>query len=300
MESDFTIAVVAQGSLHQYWKALRAGALAAKEVLKAQGISIDVAWRCPIREDDREEQVRIVEGFARKRVHGLVLAPFDDHSLVGPVEEAANLGIPTVVVDSPLDTPEIVSFVATENRDAGALAANRIGELLHRRGKVLLLRYQEGSASTKEREEGFAWRLRRTSPNIELLVSDRYAGTTRDTARTASEALLARHGKDLQGVFTPNESSTAGMLMALQAAKVSDVAMVGFDASDVYLHCLTTQRLQGLVVQNPFRMGELGVKAIVDHLQGKSVSNRIRTDAVMITPENMDNPEFRKMLHPIP
>ena len=297
--SAFTIAGVPQGSLHKYWKIMNAGAQKAVRELLERGIAVDLAWNAPLREDDREEQKKIVAGFVKKGVDGMMLAPFDNRSLVPSVDEAAKLGIPTVILDSALDSTHIVSFIATDNRKGGALAAERMGELLSGKGKVLVLRYQQGSASTEEREEGFIHRLRQLYSEIAIISSDQYAGATRDTAKRAAEALLARYAANLQGVFTPNESSTAGMLMALQTMKLAGkIVLVGFDASDMYVDSMRYKQIQGLVVQDPFRMGELGVKTLVDHLQGRPVPKRIDTGATMATPENMDKPEVRQLLAP--
>lgn len=299
MAASFTIAGVPQGSLHRHWKTIHSGADKAVRDLNAQGIDVGLEWNAPLREDDREEQKKIVAGFIDKHVDGLMLAPFDSQSLVPSVEEAAAAGIPTVVIDSALASNKVISFVATDNKKAGALAADRIGELLYGKAKVLVLRYQKGSASTEEREEGFLERMRRACPGIETIASNEYAGATRDTAKRASESLLARHAKQLSGIFTPNESSTAGMLMALQATQLAGkIVLVGFDASDMYLDAMRYKQIQGLVVQDPFRMGELGVKTLVEHLQGHAVPKRIDTGAKMITPESMDRPEVRGLLHP--
>jgi ribose transport system substrate-binding protein len=297
MAASFTIAGVPQGSLHKYWKTIHLGAQKAVHDLEAQGITVSLAWNAPLREDDREEQKKIVAGFIRNRVDAMMLAPFDSRSLVPSVEEGARAGIPTLVIDSALDSKQVVSYVATDNHKAGALAADRMAELLYGKGKVLVLRYQQGSASTEEREEGFIERLHHAYPGITAISSDGYAGATRDTAKRASEGLLARYAKDLQGIFTPNESSTAGMLMALQAMKLAGkIAFVGFDASDMYVDSMRYKQIQGLVVQDPFRMGELGVKTLVDHLQGRTVPKRIDTGAKMVTPENMDRAEMQELL----
>lgn len=299
MPTSFTIAGVPQGSLHRHWKTIYAGAQKAVRDLSEQGIAVNLVWNAPLREDDREDQKKIVATFFSKRVDGLMLAPFDSRSLVPAVEEGARAGIPTLILDSALDSRQVVSYVATDNRKAGGLAADRIGEVLYGKGKVLVLRYQKGSASTEDREEGFLERLRRAFGGITAISSDEYAGATRDAAKKAGEALLARHSKELQGIFTPNESSTAGMLMALQAMQLAGkIVLVGFDASDMYLDSMRYKQIQGLVVQDPFRMGELGIKTLVDHLQGRAVPKRIDTGAKMITPENMDRPEVRGLLHP--
>lgn len=293
------IAVIPQGSLQRYWKAIHSGALKAETDLAQRGVSIRISHKAPVREDDREEQAKIVEGFVRQKVDGIVLAPFDSRTLVKRVEEAARNGIPTVVVDSGLQSPSIVSFIATDNSKAGFLAADRIGQLLDGPGNVLMLRYQEGSASTEERERGFAQRLRIAHPNLRLIVSDEYASTTRDSAKKAAQNMLIRYGNDLRGIFTPNELTTAGMLMALTAVqKAGRITLVGFDSSDVYLDSMRSGQIHGLVVQDPFRMGELAVKTMVDHLTGKSVPKRIDTGAAMVTPENIDLPNIQSLLRP--
>jgi ribose transport system substrate-binding protein len=296
---SLTIAVIPQGSTHEYWKSIHAGAVKAERELAAQGVSVKIIWKGPLREDDREQQTQVVEGFISQGVNGIVLAPFDSHALVRPVEEAAHAGIPTVVIDSSLDTPQMVSFVATDNKKGGALAADTMGKLLNGRGKVLLLRYQEGVGSTQAREDGFVEELKAKFPQIQLISSNQFAGPTRDTAKRASENLLTRYGDQIQGVFTPNESSTAGMLLALQdAGKAGKVVFIGFDSSDTFVEAMRNKQLQGIVVQNPFRMGELGVETMVAHLQGKPVEKRIDTGVAMVTLENMDQPDIRQLLHP--
>jgi ribose transport system substrate-binding protein len=297
--NNLTIAVIPQGSTHEYWKSIHAGAVKATRDLAAKGTKVDIIWKGPLREDDREQQTQVVEGFISQGVQGIVLAPFDSHALVRPVEEAARAGIPTVVIDSALETPQIVSYIATDNKKAGALAADRMGELLHGQGTVLLLRYQEGSASTQAREEGFVERLRSAYPNIQLISSNQYAGPTRDTAKRASENLLTRYADQVQGIFTPNESSTAGMLLALQdIQKAGKVVFLGFDSSETFIQAMQHNQLQGIVVQDPFHMGELGVKTMVDQLQRKPIQKRVDTGATLVTPANLNTPEVQRLLHP--
>src|SRR5208283_71290 len=160
MSEVLRIAVVPQGSTHRYWKLMRAGAEKAAHDLQAAGSPIELVWKAPIREGDHEEHKQIVESFVRKGVHGLVISPFDSHFLVRTVEEAEKKNVPTVVVDSELDTLHIVSYVGTDNRKAGARAADRMGELLHGTGVVFVQKYQKGSASTEGREAGFIDRVR--------------------------------------------------------------------------------------------------------------------------------------------
>src|SRR5215213_1325188 len=230
-KKKLTIAVIPKGTTHEFWKSIHAGSNKAAQELAAQGTQIEVIWSGPLREDDREQQIQVVEGFAAQGVSGIVLAPLDNRALVRPVSDAKRVGVPTVIIDSGLESDDFVSFVATDNRKGGTLAADRMGQLLNGKGKVLVLRYAEGSASTTEREEGFLTQMKAKFPDIELVSTDQYAGATRDTAKRASENLLNRFADVVQGIFTPNESSTAGMLLALQdIGKAGKVSFVGFDS----------------------------------------------------------------------
>jgi ribose transport system substrate-binding protein len=298
-KKKLTIAVIPKGTTHEFWKSIHAGSIKAARELSAQGTEVELIWKGPLREDDREQQIQVVEGFTSQGIDGIVLAPLDNRALVRPVEEAKGAGLPTLIIDSALESDSIISFVATDNRKGGTLAADRMGQLLGGKGKVLLLRYQEGSASTQDREDGFIEQLKKNYPGIQLISSDQHAGATRDTAKRASENLLNRFGDDIQGIFTPNESSTAGMLLALQdIGKAGKITFVGFDASQTFIDAMHANQLQGIVVQNPFKMGYLGVLTMVESLLGKAVEKRIDTGVTMVTSDNLESPEIQTLLHP--
>jgi ribose transport system substrate-binding protein len=294
------IAVVPKGATHEHWKRVRIGAEKAAAEFTAKGVPVQVIWKAPIREDDREQQVQVVEGFTSQKVSGIVLAPLDSHALMRPVEEAAQAGIPTVIFDSALADPSKgVSYVSTDNEKGGRLAARRMAEVLGGKGTVLMLRYQEGSAATEERERGFGEELKAVAPGIALLPSDQYAGATRDTAKRTSENLLNRYADKLNGIFTSNESATAGMLLALQdIGKAGAVTFVGFDYSSSFLEPLQKGEIKGFTVQNPVNMGYLSVKTMVEHLQGKPVPKNVDTGVLMVTPDNLQSPEIQAVINP--
>src|SRR5262245_15406605 len=145
-----TVAVIPKGTSHVFWQSIHAGAAKA-----AQELGVSIIWRGPLREDDRAAQVSEVEGFVSRGVSGIVLAPLDDSALAPPVAAAKRRGIPVVVIDSGLKGDDYVSFVATDNRAGGRLAGEQLAKLLNDTGKVVMLRYAEGSESTAQREAGF-------------------------------------------------------------------------------------------------------------------------------------------------
>lgn len=292
------IAVIPKGTTHEFWKSVHAGAKDA-----ADELGVEVIWKGPLKEDDREEQIKVVEDFTTQRVDGIVVAPLDDAALRVPVQNAQRGGIPVLIFDSGLKDVDTVSFVATDNFAAGELAGEKMIELLGGQGRVILLRYQEGSASTHEREEGFLEALR-AAPGIQVISQEQYAGATTESAQKAGENLIARFrdggGFGADGVFCPNESSTFGMLRALQDAGLAgEVRFVGFDASDKMVQALREGHLDALVVQNPRKMGYLAVKSIVAHIRGETVEKRIDTGATLVTPENLSDPEVAALVAPV-
>jgi ribose transport system substrate-binding protein len=292
------IAVIPKGTTHEFWKSIHAGAVKASREL-----NVDILWKGPLKEDDREAQIAVMEDMISRGVTGIVLAPLDDTALRGPVASAVRCGIPVVIIDSDLKSEDYISFVATDNYLGGKLAGQYLAELLNGQGKVIMLRYQEGSASTMNREQGFLDAMS-AQKGIQIVSANQYGGATTESSYKASENLLAplktpQGGLTIDGIFCPNESTTFGMLRALQDGGLAGkVRFVGFDSSIKLVEALRAGQINGLILQNPMKMGYLGVKTMVEHLQGNPVAKRVDTGVTLVTPKNMDEPQIKQLLEP--
>jgi ribose transport system substrate-binding protein len=296
----YRIAVIPKGTSHDFWKSIHAGALqAARERSGTQ-----IIWEGPPKESMRYEQQQIIERFTSEGVGAIVLAPCDRKSLVPPVEGAIHKGIPVVIIDSGLELPDSIQqsdrylgYVATDNRQGGVEAAKRIIELLKGKEhpKVLMIRYQTGSESTEQREAGFRDTIRKVA-SIELILPEDEAGATVESAQQVAERILSDH-KDLDGIFVPNESSTTGVLRALEGLnRVGQVKLVGFDANPDLVSALKAGKLHGLVLQDPFDMGYRSVLRAVDYLEGKPPKERtLNTNLQVLTKENMEDPAIKPL-----
>jgi ribose transport system substrate-binding protein len=298
-DKGYTIAVIPKGTTHEYWKSIHAGAVKAQRELSSQSMPVDIIWKGPFREDDRDQQIQVVENFTSRRVSGIVLAPLDSQALANPVASAVQSGIPVVVMDSGLKSDKYISFVATDNFKGGQLAADYMAKLLNDHGNVILLRYAVGSSSTEEREKGFLDALAK-HPGLKLISSDQYAGVTVETAYQASQNLLNRFGDEVNGIFAVTEPSTIAMTKALRdlGKAGGKVKMIGFDSGTQSVIDLKNGDVQALAVQNPLLMGYLAVKTMVQYLRGQKVENRIDTGVVLVTPENMNQPAMKDLLRP--
>ena len=292
-DTRLTIAVIPKGTTHVFWKSVEAGARKAGEEL-----DLNIVWKGPLKENDRAMQISLVEQFVSEGVDGIVLAPLDDRALLRPVRTSTRSQIPVVIIDSGLQAEvgrDFASFVATDNREGGRLAGRRLAELLGGKGGVVLLRYQVGSASTVNREEGFLETLSEY-PDIKLLVDNQYAGATAGEAIQKSQELLDELRR-CDGVFCPNESTTYGMLVTLRKHNLAGrLKFVGFDTSAELIEALKKDELQGLVVQNPFRMGYDGVRTVLKVIQGMEVPPRIDTGVELVTGENLNDPAIRQLV----
>lgn len=293
-----TIAVIPKGTTHEFWKSVHAGAAKAAQRIG----NIDLIWKGPLKEDDLKSQIDIVQSMIAQGVAGIVLAPLNDKALVNPVKAAVEAKIPVVIVDSALQGKDPVSFVGTDNLGAGAQAAQHMARTLGGKGRVLVLRYQEGSASTAAREAGFLSTLQAQHAGITIVSENQYGGATTESAFAASENLLAAHKAaegGVEGVFCPNESTTFGMLLALQKAGLAGkIKLVGFDASEKLIQGLRDGHVDGLVVQNPFLMGDNAVSALVSALDGTPPAPSMNTGSRVVMKADLENPEVKELIQP--
>lgn len=287
------IAVIPKGTTHEFWKSVEAGAQKA-----GQEFDADIIWKGPVKEDDRASQIQVVQEFVADKVAGIVLAPLDESALVKPVRDAAQENVPVVIIDSALKgTPgkDFISFVATDNHKGGELGGEELARLLDNKGKVVLLRYAVGSASTEAREAGFLDAIKK-HPEIQVISSDAYAGATVDTAKTRALNMVDTL-KQADGVFAPNESATIGMLLALQQLGLAGkVKFVGFDQTGPLIKAMKDGQINALVAQDPYKIGYTGVKTLMQHIKGEKVDTLIDTGVQVITPQNVDSPAIQSLL----
>jgi len=288
--SQRRIAVIPKGTTHIFWESVRKGAEKAGEEA-----GVKILWTGPKRETDREEQIQIIEDFTVQKVSGVVLAPLDSKALVPKVEELYDQNIPCVIVDSGIDTDKYVCFAATDNYIGGLIAARRMGKILNGKGKIAVVKYVPGSASTTNRENGFIDTITKEFPGVEI-VDAQYGNDTVETALQVTEDILTKNA-ELDGLFACNASTSVGALQGLRSqSRTGDIKMIGFDTEKALIAGLKEGVIDSLVAQNPYKMGYEGVKAVLARLEGQEVPRRIDTGVNLVTKGNMETPEIQALL----
>jgi ribose transport system substrate-binding protein len=307
----YKIAVIPKGLTHEHWQSVKRGAERAAADLTKDGVSVQILWEGPTREDEAQPQIDIVNQFIARKVNGIVLAPQHSENMVEVVRKANQDDIPVVILDSGLNADELfIKYVATDNYRGGKMAAQRLLDVLKKDGKeaprLVLFRYKAGSESTEKREQGFLDEVNRViaqqktagKPTITWVSTNQELGATKDQAEANARPLLSKKAEEIDGIFAPNESSASGVVQVLRGIKPANkVRLVSFDSSEPLLQALRDGEVDGLIVQDPYRMGYLGVWIVVQKLEGVNVSpdgkKELSTGEYLVTRENLDKEAIR-------
>lgn len=291
-EKTIHLVFIPKSSDQVFWDLMREGV---DRAVQEDG-RVKLTWRGPAHNDDTGSQIRIVETYTRSDVDAILITPTDRTLLLDPIRAATAVGIKVIVVDSGLDGAYHVNMVATENLRAGRMAAKRIAELLGNQGRVMVLRTVAGSASTDERAEGFLSYLKENAPRIEVM-EDLHGGGSVGKSRNSALAMLQRN-PGIGGVFAVNESATDGMLRALHDKGLAGkVRFVGFDSTELLNQALQKREIDALVIQNPQQMGYMAVKAAIGAVRNTPLKDKmVFTDTMLLTRENMNSAEVKKLL----
>ncbi len=277
---------------HLFWVSVQAGAMAAGEQL-----DVDVLWNGSPSETDYARQVQIVDSMIARHVDGLAVAAQDRTTLNASLERAAAARIPVTVFDSGVDSTNYLTFLATNNYQAGEMAARKLAALLNNRGNIAMVMHAPGSKSTMDREAGFEDALRKDYPNIKI-VARQFSMSDRSKAMAAVDNFLSAQ-PDLNGIFASAEPGSVGAALALKSRGLAGkVRLVAFDAGEDLVADLKDGSIDALVAQDPFRMGFEAVKTLVDKLHGTDPPKVIDLSATVVVKGDLDKPEIKELLFP--
>ena len=290
------IAVIVKEATSSFWQNVEVGASDAEKELVAQGEQIKVSFLGPAAETKIEEQVNLVENAINRNVLAIVLAPSSPDALVPAVKKANEAGIPVVIVDSLLNYEEgYVSFLATDNRAAGVLCAEELIKRAGTEGKVAVMSYVPGDGSEIGRVGGFIDTIEEKT-DMEI-VGPFYSQSDMVTALNQTTDVLAAN-PDLTAIFGANEPTAIGMGRAIeQAGLAGQIVAIGFDGNKDLQEMVRNGTLQGIAVQNPYRMGYDGVKIALAAAKGEEVPKYINTGVVFVTKDNIDSEEAQRVLY---
>jgi ribose transport system substrate-binding protein len=285
------IAVIPKAVSHIFWIEVQKGAESA-----GKEFDVEILWNGAPSETDYSRQMQIVDSMVAQHVDGIALAPTERTALVTPLDRAVAAGIPVTVFDSGIDSTNYISYVATDNVEAGRMAARTLGELVQDRGSIGIVMHAPGSASTMDREKGFKEVMAREFPKIRI-VGEQYGMANAARSRAAAENILAAN-PDISGLFASAEPASIGAALALKGRDLTEkVALVAFDSSESMVEDLKSGAIDAMVVQDPQRMGYEAVKTLVQKLRGESPPKRLDLNARVVTKKDLGEAEVKRLLN---
>lgn len=291
--SEKYIAVVSKGWQHEFWKTVEQGAMKAGEE-----IGVKVTFEGPDNETMVDKQIEMVENAITKKASAIMVAPLDSKALLPVIQKADEKGIPVLTFDSDIDSQIQKSFIATDNKAAGKIAAQETAKVIGGKGKVAIVAHNEGTSTAQQRRDGFKEEIEANHPDIEIVSIQYSDGDHAKALQKATDIMTAN--PDLNAIYATNEGAAIGVATAIkEKGKSGDIKVIGFDSSDQEIQFLKDGIIEGFVVQNPYNMGYLGVNAANDILDGKSVDKAIDTGATYVSMENFEDEEIQKLLYPL-
>jgi ribose transport system substrate-binding protein len=277
-----TIALVPKAMDSEFWLAVGAGA---REAAESRG-DVTLSIVAPDREINIDQQVSILEDQLRRGVRVLIVAPTGSAQVVPVLEQAAGRHIPVILVDSDAPFAGKASYIGTDNRAGGALAARHIVSVVGQ-GAVALIHGVPGNQSQDDRAAGFEAALRQAS-GIQL-VTKQPANSERALGMTVMENILTAH-PGLTAVFATNDQMALGAMEAVEARGLGGkIAIVGFDATKEAVQAIQEGKMSASVAQRPAEMGRRSVQAALALLDGKKIEPRIDTGTELVTKDNAAN-----------
>ncbi|EUB98686.1 Periplasmic binding protein domain containing protein [Rhizobium sp. CF080] len=289
------IAVIVKTVNSTFWQNVQKGADAA---MKTGGAGNTMTFQGPAAESAIADQVNMVENAVNRKVSGIVLAPSDPDALVPAVKKAWEARIPVIIIDSLLakgSEQYYQSFLATDNKKAGELAAKALIDKVGKEGKIAVMSYVAGAGSEIGRVGGFTDYIKANSKLT--IVGPFYSQSQMATALNQTTDVLAANS-DLKGIFGANEPTAIGMGRALkQSGKAGKVVAIGFDGNQDLQEFVKDGTLSAIAVQGSFQMGELGVKTVLQSINKEKVEKFVDTGVVVVTKDNIDKPEAKNVLY---
>ncbi len=287
LEGNITIVLKSIGQPMDFWAVVQQGI---KEASREFGASVSITG--PMYEKEVENQIRIMREVIKQNPRLIILAASDYNRLVEPVEEASDYEIPVITLDSGINSNIPVSFIATDNVEAGKKAGREIARLLkvNNRKNIAIVSHIRGTATAIEREEG----VREACQGCNI-IGTWYCDVEEEKAYRITKHLLENY--NLDGIVALNEVSTLGVAQAVEEKNAQDrVTVVGFDNAYKEIAYLEAGIIKAIVIQSPYKMGYLAVKTAVEYLRGQAIPKIINTDSLLITKENMFKREYQEII----
>jgi len=286
-----TIAIISKGEQHQFWQAVKKGALD-----EAAKLGVTATYQGPATESEVDKQLTMLQTALSNNPAAVCFAALDSKAAGALLDQAKAANIPVVGFDSGVDSTIPVTTVATDNIAAAGVEADKLAGLIGDAGKVAVIVHDQTSQTGITRRDGFVNEMKAKHPNIQVVDVQYGAGDPVKSADIAKSIMTAN--PDLKGFFGANEGSIKGILNALkETGNEGKIVAVGYDSGQQQLDAINSGVEAGAITQNPVGIGAKCVDAAIDAINGKTLPKNIDTGYYWFDKTNINNPEIQAVLY---
>lgn len=290
-EPTATVAVITKVEDSDFWNAVELGAQTAGEEL-----GVKIICKATESESEIEKQIKLINEAIDENVDAIILAPLDTEALNDVVSQATEKGIAVLTVDSTITYEGIKTFIGTQNKDAGAIVADKMVNTIGDSGDVLIITHGDDDIVTaKDRKDGFVEKVSKNYKGINI-VGQLNGEANADTSQQLVIEFL-NNNSEVDGIYATNEQCAVGTCRALRELGL-DIPVIGFDSSEEEIKYLEDGTLLGMMVQNPYLMGYLGVTNSMKIIENKSVDNIVDTGVTFVNKDNLNDDDTQILLYP--
>jgi ABC-type sugar transport system substrate-binding protein len=286
-DQPYKLLAVVKTLSNEYWQTMERGY---QDAAAEKGVTIDIL-SVPT-EQDTEQQLNQLQTALAQGYDAIMVSPITPANLIPALVAANQAGIPIINVDERVDPAaaeaagaKLTSVIASDNRDAGARAAQYMIDNIPDGGKVAIIEGKAGNQSGLDRKEGFQEAIE-AAGNFEIVASQPADWDQQRALDAATNILQAN--PDLVGLYAANDTMALGVVEAARAAgKLDQVVIIGTDAIPAALAAVQAGDMEGTVAQFPAEEARIATSLAILALQGHPVEGFIPSPIELITKDNV-------------
>lgn len=256
---------------------------------------MEVTIVAPGSEEDYGRQNELIEWAVKQEPDAILLSPCSYTQTTEYAKKIKDAGIPLVLIDSSVDEDIEDLMVATDNVRLGETAGSFMKQFVTESSRIAIIGHVQNSSTAMDREAGIRKGLGEYEDRIVEVV---FCDSDYDKAYSLMTELADKY-PDINIIAGLNEWSAVGAARAIKDMKLENrIRVVGIDSSLEEIQMLEEGVFEGIVIQNPFKMGYMGVEAVAKLLNGEKVLKSIDSGCELITKGNVYTEENQKLLFP--
>lgn len=280
--SEYHIVLIEQERYHPYWEMVERGAREA-----AEKYGIDIEFTGPVR-NNMEEQISLLEKAIAAQVDAIIVQGLNDEKFTPVIDKAVNRGIPVITIDTDAPASKRLAYVGTDNVAAGEMLGRMVVKTTGGKGEIGVIIGSDLAKNQLQRLHGLSNIVKRYK-GLEI-VDVRSSNISHIEAIQQAADMLRQH-PDIDVMVGTSSTDALGVLQASKGLKPGGMTIISFDNLSETLNAIKKGDIKATVTQQPYLMGDMAVRLLHEHFQGKTLLPEYFTGVKVLDKTNVQEGE---------